>query len=108
MNTPAVMTEMSLDKSEAAAHRSKETLLLPSLRQAVRQRDSLSDDELAGYIEGAVFTLRMVAPLVEEMKRRFQNLDKSKQVNGQYRMIRGCRNFQEYCRTVLHRTEQAV
>jgi hypothetical protein len=90
------------------ALRGKETLLAPNLKDAVRHRETLNDDELASYIEGAVFTLRMVAPLVEEMKRRFQNLDKSKQVNGTYKTIRGCRNFQDYCRTVLHRTEQAV
>ena len=91
------------------ALRAKETLAIsPALKEAVQHRETLDNDELASYIEGAVLTLRIVAPLVEEMKRRFQNLDRSKQVNGKYNTIRGCRSFKEFCETVLHRTEQAV
>jgi hypothetical protein len=93
----------------ALANRTKETLAIsPDLKSAVKHRETLNDDELAGYIERAVLTLKMVAPLVAEMKRRFQNLDRSKQVDGTYKTIRGCRSFKDYCQTVLHRTEQAV
>jgi hypothetical protein len=80
----------------------------PEFKDAIKNRVSLPDDELASFIEGAVLTLRLCLPLVDEMKRRFGNLDRSKQVNGKYRTIRGCRTFQEYCKTVLHRTKQAV
>jgi hypothetical protein len=95
--------------STALANRAKETLVVsPDLKDAVRRRESLNDDELAAHIEGAILTLRLVAPLVEEMKRRFQNLDRSKQVDGTYKTIGGCRSFKKFCETVLHRTEQAV
>ena len=90
---------------------SKETLL-PQLRDAVRDRTTLDDDTLGVCIEeysgGALLTLKMCMPLVDEMKRRFKILDRKKQVNGQYKTIRGCRTFQDFCQKVLHRTEQAV
>ena len=88
--------------------RGKDSILAPNLHHAVKHRETLNDDELASYIEGAILTLKMVAPLVAEMKRRFKNLDRSKRTDGKYNTIRGCRTFQDYCRTVLHRTEQAV
>jgi hypothetical protein len=95
----------------ALAKTSKETLL-PQLRDAVRGRTSLDDDTLGACIEeyggGALLTLKMCMPLVDEMKRRFKILDRKKQVNGTYKTIRGCQTFQEYCQKVLHRTEQAV
>jgi hypothetical protein len=37
----------------ALALRGKETLLGPNLKNAVRHRETLNDDELASYIEGA-------------------------------------------------------
>ncbi len=92
----------------ALAVQSKESLLAPDWKSAVKHRETLTDDELAAHIEHAVLTLKMVAPLVTEMKRRFQNLDRSKRTDGKCNTIRGCRTFQDYCRTVLHRTEQAV
>lgn len=92
--------------------KSKEILLVPDLKDAVRDRTSLDDDTLGVCIEqyggGALLTLRMCMPLVDEIKRRFKNLDKKKQLNGDYKTIRGCRSFQDYCQKVLHRTEQAV
>jgi hypothetical protein len=90
------------------AHVTKEVLAFPDLKEVIKHRTSLSDDELASYIEGAVFTLKMSAPLVEEMQHRFRNLDRSKQADGSFKKIRGCLSFKAYCEDVLHRTEQAV
>lgn len=105
-----VMTPVNFAES-AIVKASKETLL-PQLRDAVKDRTSLNDDTLGACIEeyggGALLTLKMCMPLVDEMKRRFKNLDKKKGVNGKYNTIRGCQTFQEYCQKILHRTEQAV
>jgi hypothetical protein len=87
---------------------STEIVPLSDIVLAVKHRELLDDDELGSYIEGAFIKLATVVPLIEEMRRRFQNLDRKKQVDGSYKTIRGCRNFQDYCRDVLHRTEQTV
>lgn len=94
--------------STAIVPTTKQSLVPPSFKDAVRNRTQLDDETLASFIEGAVLTLKMCAPLVEEMQRRFQNLDRTKQKNGTYKTIRGCSSFKEYCATVLNRTEQAV
>jgi hypothetical protein len=94
-------------KSSLPPETSQESGLL-SLKFAVQHRESLTDDELGSQIEGVVFTLRLCLPLVTEMQRRFQILHRGKQVDGTYKTIRGCRSFQTYCETVLHRTKQAV
>ena len=100
------------DPAESAIAKTSKETLLPQLRDAVRDRTSLDDDTIGACIEeyggGALLTLKMCMPLVDEMKRRFKILDRKKQVNGTYKTIRGCRTFQEYCQKVLHRTEQAV
>jgi hypothetical protein len=97
--------------SESALATSKETLL-PQLSDAVRDRTTLDNDTLGKCIEeygsGALLTLKMCMPLVDEMKRRFKILDRKRQVNGEFATIRGCRSFQDFCQKVLHRSEQAV
>lgn len=98
--------------AESAIVKASKETLLPQLRDAVRDRTSLDDNTLGACIEeygsGALLTLKMCMPLVDEMQRRFKNLDRKKGVNGKYNTIRGCQTFQEYCQKVLHRTEQAV
>lgn len=86
----------------------KKSLVLPPIPEALADRTRLSDEDLSSYIENAVLTLKLCAPFVEEMRRRFTNLDRTKQVDGSYKRIRGCRSFKEYCTGVLKRTEQAV
>lgn len=78
----------------------------------VRNRHELTDDYFGKFLENALgfafCTLKSCKPLIEEMKRRFKNLERSKHKDGSYSTIRGCRSFQEWCTKVLHRTEQAV
>jgi hypothetical protein len=68
--------------------------------------DELTDDDLGRILENAMgfafCTLRMCKPLIEEMRERFKARTKDSP------RIRGCASFQEWCRKVLHRSEQAV
>jgi hypothetical protein len=68
--------------------------------------EELTDDDLGRILENAMgfafCTLRMCKPLIEEMRERFKTRTKDSP------RIRGCASFQEWCRKVLHRSEQAV
>src|SRR6266567_593622 len=74
--------------AESAIIKTSKVPLLPQLKDAVRDRTSLDDDTLGACIEeyggGALLTLKMCMPLVNEMKQRFKNLDRKKGVNGKY------------------------
>ena len=68
--------------------------------------EELTDDNLGRILENAMgfafCTLRMCKPFIEEMRARFKAREKGSPP------IRGCKSFQEWCRKVLHRSEQAV
>jgi hypothetical protein len=76
------------------------TVAQPSLADLTTACTEMDGEVLGEYIErnwnlvaGNALGLMF---LVKEMKRKFKNLDRKKQLNGEYLTIRGCRSFKEW------------
>jgi hypothetical protein len=80
--------------------------------ELVKNRRDVDGETLGEYVElqfnGVCTTLRHLLPLIAEMKRKFTLLPRGKQVDGTYKIIRGCRSFKEWVETKLRRSERAV
>lgn len=114
MVSPTEMMVMDTDSGKETLPIGEASFVLDYslLWQAIDDRKKMDSEELAEVLEIALshsfFTLRLCKKLVGEMQVRFQKLSRKRNPDGSHATIRGCRSFQEWCRKVLHRTEQAV
>lgn len=80
--------------------------------QLLAQRHEIADECLTDYIRqnfsGSLLSLRTLAPFIKEIRRRFRCLPRKRGVDGNFKMIAGCRTFKEFCSKVLNRTDRAV
>jgi hypothetical protein len=59
----------------------------------IRDRSLVDDTELAVYLRTVIGLCRITKPLALELTRRFENLDRHKQVDGEYLTIDGARSL---------------
>ena len=101
------MTTSSLavrEKEECA------TVAQPSLADLTTACTEMDGEVLGEFVERnwdtAVGNVSGLMYLVKEMKRRFKNLDRKKQVNGEYRTIRGFRSFKKWFASFTGKSER--
>jgi hypothetical protein len=83
------------------ATESCETVSQVSITAMVKQRHDVDATELAIYTRNFISTkmrdVLVARPLLVEVKRRFKNLPREKQVNGLYLEIDGATSFEKWC-----------
>jgi hypothetical protein len=78
----------------------------------LQERHDTPSEELANFVQtnfgGNLLTLRQLEPYITEIKRRFRVLPRKPGVDGRFKTISGQRNFKNWCRAVLNRTDRCV
>jgi hypothetical protein len=78
----------------------------------IQIRENMTDDSLTQYAKdhfsGSLLSLKQMAPLVLEIKRRFRHLPRKLGVDGKRKTIGDCTKFSDWCQRMLHRSDRTV
>jgi hypothetical protein len=90
-----------------------EIISVPSLNMEIVKNRHDENGEVVGkyiadHVQGVRTTLLHLRPLIDEMKRKYSLLPRTKHADGTYQTIRGCRSFKEWVEKRLGKSERAV